>query len=273
MDNSMTLDENIMEEEMSGTNYDENFDTVRDNSPTRNDNMNKPTPVTPEKYLTSNIVTEEHLKENIGQIDELNDRYRLKEGMTFKCKNDAIMFVKEFCHEQKTAFIMTSNQNKTGVALSYACKHGMKRRSESRGKRVIQRSVKKNCPAFIRFYVRKSGETVLRKFNVEHENHHTNENIYIQDVAKADDKALKIIRQMMDGNCKVGNIKRALASNDIHLSSDQVRYQVNQILGKPMNDEKLTDFVKLVKEEGGNIEILRFPDGKIRMARSRDVLS
>ena len=149
----------------------------------------------------------------------------------------------------------------------------MKRRSESRGKRVIQRSVKKNCPAFIRFYVRKSGETVLRKFNVEHENHHTNENIYIQDVAKADDKALKIIRQMMDGNCKVGNIKRALASNDIHLSSDQVRYQVNQILGKPMNDEKLTDFVKLVKEEGGNIEILRFPDGKIRMARSRDVVS
>ena len=94
-----------------------------------------------------------------------------------------------------------------------------------------------------------------------HENHYINENIYIKDVAKADDKALKIIRQMMDGSCKVGNIKRALARNDIYLSWDQVRYQVKLILGELMNKEKLAVFVKLVRDEGGNLEILMFSDG------------
>ena len=279
IENSATLDENFLEEEMTGTNYEnilsteETFNTNTENSPTKQDNMKKQSLVTPEKYsITSNNnfknktnVIKEDLEENIGQVHELNDKYILKEGMTFKCKNDAIFFMKEYCHEHKTAFVLKSSQSKTGAGLLYSCKHGLKRRSESRGKRVIQRSVKKNCPAFIRFYVRKSGRTVLKGFDVKHENHYVNENIYMQDVAKADDKALKIIKQMMDGNCKVGNIKRALASNDIFLSSDQVRYQVKQILGKPMLEEKLTEFVKLVKHEGGSVEILRFPDGKIRI--------
>ena len=66
----------------------------------------------------------------------------------------------------------------------------------------------------------------------------------------------------MDGNCKVGNIKRALTRNDVYLSWDQVRHQVKLILGELMNEEKLSGFVKLVRDEGGNVEILRFPDGK-----------
>ena len=69
----------------------------------------------------------------------------------------------------------------------------------------------------------------------------------------------------MDGNSKVGNIKRALARTCIYLSWDQVRYQVRLILGEPMNEEKLSGFVKLVRDEGGNVEILRFPDEKIRV--------
>ena len=69
----------------------------------------------------------------------------------------------------------------------------------------------------------------------------------------------------MDGNSKVGNIKRALARTCIYLSWDQVRYQVRLILGEPMNEEKLSGFVKLVRDEGGNVEILRFPNEKIRI--------
>ena len=69
----------------------------------------------------------------------------------------------------------------------------------------------------------------------------------------------------MDGNYKVGNIKRALARTCIYLSWDQVRYQVRLILGEPMNEEKLSGFVKLVRDEGGNVEILRFPDEKIQI--------
>ena len=66
----------------------------------------------------------------------------------------------------------------------------------------------------------------------------------------------------MDGKCKVGNIKSALTRNDVYLSWDQVRHQVKLILGELMNEEKLSGFVKLVRDEGGNVEILRFPDGK-----------
>ena len=235
--------------------------------------MQNETPLTPEKYSTKSIMdnknktsmTKEDLNENNRLEHEVKDTFGLKEGMTFKCKNDVVIFMKEFCHKQKTAFIIQSNQSKTGAGLMYSCKHGIKRKSESTGKRVIQRSVKKNCPAYIRFYVRKSGETVLKKFNVNHENHYVNENIFIKDVAKADDEALTIIRNMMDGNCKVGNIKRALAKNGVYLSWDQVRYQVRLILGEPMNEEKLSGFVKLVRDEGGNVEILRFPDEKIQI--------
>ena len=32
-----------------------------------------------------------------------------------------------------------------------------------------------------------------------------------------------------------------------------------------MNEEKLSGFVKLVRDEGGNVEILRFPNEKIRI--------
>ena len=60
----------------------------------------------------------------------------------------------------------------------------------------------------------------------------------------------------------MGNIKRALTRNDVYLSWDQVRHQVKLILGELMNEEKLSGFVKLVRDEGGNVEILRFPDGK-----------
>ena len=103
------------------------------------------------------------------------------------------------------------------------------------------------------------------QFNVDHQNNAVTEDIFRQDTAKADSKAVEIIRQMLDGNVKVANIKKALSVKGIHLSSNQIRYQIKQIVGAPMDEEKLEGFLKIVKEEGGDVNILRFPDGKVRV--------
>lgn len=190
---------------------------------------------------------------------------QLKEGMIFSSKDEAMRFAQQFCRQEKTAFVITSNKSGNGAPLVYKCKHGMKRASESKGKRPLQRTVKKDCPASFRFYVRVSGETILTNVNMDHENHAVSENIFAQDSAKADARAVAIIRQMLDGNCKVSNVKKALAAKGIHLFSNQIRYQIKKILGAPMNEEKLAELVKLVRDEGGHVQILRFPDGKIRV--------
>ena len=53
-------------------------------------------------------------------------------------------------------------------------------------------------------------------FNLTHENHAINEKVFEQDSAKADDQAREIIKQMLDGNCRVINIKQALRAKGIH---------------------------------------------------------
>ena len=40
---------------------------------------------------------------------------------------------------------------------------------------------------------------------------------------------------------------------------------LRQILGAPMDEEKLAELLRVVKEEGGDVIILRFPDGKVRV--------
>jgi hypothetical protein len=189
----------------------------------------------------------------------------IKKGMLFATKNEAMSFVKCFSESRKTQFVIETNSTKVGKALLYKCRHGKKRSTESTGERPLQRTVKKDCLAFIKFYVRVSGETVLTDFNVDHENHAINQNIFTQDTAKADPRTVEIIRQMLDGNCRVANIKKALASKNIYMSSDQIRYQIKLIVGAPMHEEKLAELIQVVKEEGGNVNILRFPDGKVRV--------
>ena len=161
----MNHKENNSEEKISGTSYEKTLihegalDTSSGNSPTKYDFMKNETPVTPEKYSTKSIIdttnktslTKEDLYENDRLEYDVKDNFRLKEGMMFKCKNDAVIFIQEFCHKQKTLFVIHSNQSKTGAILTYSCKHGMKRKSESTGKRVIQRSVKKKLSSFYSF--------------------------------------------------------------------------------------------------------------------------
>jgi hypothetical protein len=193
------------------------------------------------------------------------EKLQLEEGLKFVSKEEAIAFVRRFCQERKTDFVIKSNYRGSGGQLIFHCRHGMKRKSQCTGARKNQKTLKKNCPAFLRFYVRVSGETILKGLNVQHKNHAVSEDIYEQDSAKADTKAVEIIRQLIDGNCKISNMKKALKAKGIYLSSNQVRYQVKLILGAPMDEEKLTGFIQMVREEGGDVKIDRFPDNKIRV--------
>ena len=190
---------------------------------------------------------------------------KLEQGTLFANKEAAMTLVRQFSESRKTQFVLAVNSAKPGKPLLYRCRHGKKRTSECTGKRVIQRTVKKDCDAFIRFYVRASGETVLTDFNVDHKNHAINQTVYTQDTAKADETTTEIIKQMMDGNCKIGNIKKALAYKNIYLTYHQIRYQIQQIIGSPMHEEKLAELIKDVREAGGNVDLKRFPDGKVQV--------
>ena len=116
----------------------------------------------------SKVEEEEHHEEEVyvppkdeDEHQTATNSHELKNGMVFETKEAAMNFVKAFSRDQNTAFVIKDNRNKPGCPLLYCCKHGKKRLTESKGKRPIQSTVKKNCPAFIRFYVRATGETVL----------------------------------------------------------------------------------------------------------------
>ena len=135
--------------------------------------------------------------------------------MLFASKETVKQFVKDFGELNKTKFVIRESRNKPASNLVYVCKHGMKRRSESTGKRPVQSTVKKNCPVYIRFYHRASGEVSLNAFDIGHKNHEISENIYMQDNAKVTPEALEIIKQLLTSNCKVANIKSAILSKGI----------------------------------------------------------
>ena len=186
--------------------------------------------------------------------------------MTFATKDEAInIFVKSYSNSTRSALIIASDSKTTKSQLVYQCKHGKKRHSESKGKRCFQKTVKKDCPLNLRFYVRKTGETVLTKANLTHDHHAINEKVFKQDSAKADDLAREIIKQMLEGNCNVFTMKQALRAQGIHLTSDQIHYQIKQIVGAPEDEQKLAKLLQVVKDEGGNVNIQHSPDGKIRV--------
>ena len=207
---------------------------------------------------------EADLGQSQGCGDVQNVKLQPEVGMSFSNVDDAKDFVELFSLQQKMAFNISTNGG-VGGALVFTCRHGKKRPSKSTGERVVQKTIKKGCPAFIRLYIRASGVTVLKQFNLDHPNHACSDSIYQQDTTKVDDRARAIIKQMLDGNSKINNIRMALAAQGIKLSRNQVRYEVRQILGAPMDEEKLAELLRVVEEEGGDVKILRFPDGMVRV--------
>ena len=114
-----------------------------------------------------------------------------------------------------------------------------------------------NCESHFRFYVRASGETVLKSFNLTHTNHEVNELIYKRDTTKVDDVALDTIKDMLNGKTKMIHMKNALESKGISLSSDQIRYTIDNILKEPLNiqSDKLASLLNSIKDDGGDVNI------------------
>ena len=138
------------------------------------------------------------------------------------------------------------------------------RKSRSEGKRPFQHTVKQECPAFIRFSKRVSGEIVLSSFSNSH-NHPCSDSFYDQDTAKIDAKGLTLIETMLGGDCKVSHIKKSLAKEGINLNSNQIRYQVKKLIGAPMYMEKVNELLTNVKEDGGDVNTLNYIGGMVRV--------
>ena len=188
-------------------------------------------------------------------------------GKTFISKDEAIKFMKDFSEKSKAAFVIKKSRSGTNAPLVFECKHGKKRASQSKGSRPIQSTVKMGCEAFVRFYVRSSGETVVKAFNLTHSNHVVNEKVFKKDIAKVDEVALDTIKDMVASKCQMIHIKNALESKGIHLSADQIRYQVDNILREPINiqSQKLAEFLQVIKAEGGDVNIQYTPSGTVKV--------
>ena len=177
----------------------------------------------------------------VGQDD---GECKLEEGMIFPTKKEAMAYENCYSKSTKCVLIVASNSNKTKSQLNYQYKHGKKRKSESKGKRSFQKTVKKDCPLNLCFYVRNTGETVVMKANLTHDHHAFNEKIFKQDSVRADDYAREIIMQMLEGSCKVAHFKHALRAQGIQLTSDQIRYQIKQIVGALEDEKKLAQLLQ-----------------------------
>ena len=170
--------------------------------------------------------TNESEENSILQTDKNpEENLELYNGQVFENRDLAIEFVKKYCCSTKAAFIIRKSYSKPGKPLLFECKHGRKRCSESTGQRPNQSTVKFGCPAFIRFYVRTNGATVVTNFNGQHENHTVSDLVYERDIAKADPASKEIIKEMSDAKVKLCHIKNALYNKGYNLTSDQIRYQ------------------------------------------------
>ena len=92
--------------------------------------------------------------------------------------------------------------------------------------------------------MRVSGRTLLTDFLVKHENHVINELVFQQDAAKATPESIEVMKNLLDGQCKQANIQKALQSKGIHLSKNQIKHQVNKILGCPASESDLNSFIR-----------------------------
>ena len=198
-------------------------------------------------------------------LGEKGNTLNLERGRIFSDRKELFLFMDAFCKSNKTAFAITQSKRKNSSNLIYGCKHGKKRNSVSKGKRPIQTTVKKNCNAFIRYYVRAGGEVILMDYNVCHNNHAISDDIFLQDYTKPTAESLEIIRQMMDGKTKIANMHTRLHAEGIPMSKDQIRYQVDKLLGKDFDMNRLGPFLKRIEDEGGSVKVDYYPDGKVRV--------
>ena len=100
---------------------------------------------------------------------------------------------------------------------------------------------------------------------MNHNNHAISDDIFLQDNAKATPESIEVIKQMLDGKTKIGNMKTRLNAEGIHMSMDQIRYQVDKILGEDFDIDKLSNFLNRIEGEGGSVKIDYYPDGKVRV--------
>ena len=183
----------------------------------------------------------------------------------FDDRKAVILFMDSFCKCNMTQYVITNSSKQNGTNLTYNCKHGKRRPSESCGKRPIQSTVKMGCKAFIRFYVRASGKVVLKEFDTSHNDHAISKDIFLQDHAKATPQTVEIIHQMMDGKTKIANMQTRLNSEGFYMTKDQIRYQVDKILGRAFDIDHLGPYLKRVEDEGGSVKMDFYPDGKVKV--------
>ena len=155
------------------------------------------------------------------------ENLELQTGQVFDNRDLAIEFVRKYSCYTQAAFTIRKSYSKPGKPLLFECKHGRKRGSESTGQRPNQSTVKLGCPAFIRFYVRANGVTVLTNFNGQHGNHTISDSVYERDIAKADPASKEIIKEMCEAKVKLCHIKNALYNKGYNLTTDQIRYQAS----------------------------------------------
>ena len=196
--------------------------------------------------------------ESRGGEKDLNPR----KGMTFDSRAEARQFIEAYERRSRVSLVVKRSTGDVGI-LHMQCKHGQKRKSTSKGIRPWQKTEKFDCPFQINCYTAKSGHTRVTSVNLLH-SHPTTKAIYVQDSAKVDPEARATIKQLLKANCNPHQIKKALNEEGKVLRIQQIRYAIRQLQGAPMDEERLDEFLKVVEEEGGRVEVKRSPDNKVQ---------
>ena len=213
------------------------------------------------KGEAKNNIGEEEIEDSSSNSNNA-DPIQPTPGLKFKSRQAARDYVNEYSKRMQVAISVRRSKRKEGEGLTFECKHGETRGPTGKGKKIFNRTKKTNCPFILHFYTRKDGTTRLKKVDLAH-NHYCSKAIYVQDVAKADERAIAIIEQLLQGSCKVSNIRRALMKQNIFLNCKQIRYQVKRIQGAPLDEEFLRKFLDKLENDGGTVAIKRASDGTI----------
>ena len=218
-------------------------------------------------------VTSEGGDDNEGTVPPLtksestapDKEIKLEVKKQFKCFEDVKDFVNAYQEQSRSAFaIRTSTQTGTGPVV-YVCKHGARRKSRSLNVRPNQSTVKLGCGAQINFYRRMNGTYSLTKFTEEHANHEVSEEVFQQDTAKVGDKNDELIKTLMEGNSKPGQIADVIEKrHGERFNSRQVRYRMKQLLGPNKENEELEELLTSIEAEGGRVRVLRDDQEHVR---------
>ena len=183
---------------------------------------------------------------------------KLEVKKEFQCLEDVKYFVKAYQEQSRSAFV-TRNSTQTGTGpVVFVCKHGAPRKSRSHNIRPNQSTVKLGCGAQINFYRRTNGTYSLTKFTEEHSNHEVSEEVFQQDTAKVGDNNDELIKTLMEGNSKPGQIADVIEKrHGERFNSRQVRYRMKQLLGPNKENEELEELLTSVEAEGGRVRVLR----------------